>query len=329
MATINPQAQIQAALMPAALPQTLEPVTTKKRQVQYTQYDPQSVAAYNEAMGKVAPRASTAELLANALANIDDAPSYEGAYDTQVSNPLVSGITNALQGFGGMYGARKQQEREYLTDMLNADRERARIQMEMGKKNITEAEENGVMKVNKSGNDAGGNTGIMGFLNTPMPMKVSELNEKAGRWDTNKYNPSDPEQGFWASMGARMLPGRDYGVSLSRGEEDAKNFQLFETQAMQGMFDVLKALRPATDTDVMVAMRTAGADPLLDKEVRDQRLTRVLNNELTKIGLPTVSNLAGWDRFVEDLYAPGGWQRITGQTQTNPTTRHDDIFEIR
>ena len=32
--------------------------------------------------------------------------------------------------------------------MLNADRERARIQMEMGKKNITEAEENGVMKVN-------------------------------------------------------------------------------------------------------------------------------------------------------------------------------------
>lgn len=181
MATVNPQAQIQAALMPAALPQDIVPVTTKNRQVQYTQYNPAAVEAYKNAFGKVAPRASAAELIANALAGMPDAPSYTGAYGTQTINPVVSGLANALQGFGGVYGARKQQEREYLTDMLRAEQEMARIQMEMGKKNITESEENGVMKVNRDMNSAN-------IAEKFAPEKIAylkELNDKAGRFATD------------------------------------------------------------------------------------------------------------------------------------------------
>lgn len=255
MATTSPQAQIQAALMPPALPQTLEPVTTKKRQVQYTQYDPQSVAAYNEAMGKVAPRASTAELLANALAGIDDAPSYEGAYDTQVSNPLVSGITNALQGFGGMYGARKQQEREYLTDMLNTDRERARIQMEMGKKNITEAEENGMIKVNKDTTSAG----VAEKFAPENIARVKELNDKAGRWIND-----------WTK-----------GVSDMLNTEQSQAYNEFEGLAKQYVQDQLRKIYGAqfTESEGERFFQSMGLSPKLDPDVR----WRLVENALTDV----------------------------------------------
>ena len=261
MATTNPQAQIQAALMPAALPQTLEPVTTKKRQVQYTQYDPQSVAAYNEAMDKVAPRASTAELLANALAGIDDAPSYEGAYGTQVSNPLVSGITNALQVFGSLYGARKQQEREYLTDMLNADRERARIQMEMGKKNTTEAEENGVMKVNKDATSAG----IAEKFLPENIARIKELNDKAGRWTSD-----------WTK-----------GISDMANTEQSQAYNEFEGLAKQYVQDQLRKIYGAqfTENEGERFFQSMGLSPKLDPEVRWRLVENALNDIARKNSL--------------------------------------------
>lgn len=259
MATTNPQAQIQAALMPAALPQEIVPVTTRNRQVQYTQYDPQSVAAYNEAMDKVAPRASTAELLANALAGISDTPSYEGAYGTQVSNPLVSGIANALQGFGGMYGARKQQEREYLTDMLNADRERARIQMEMGKKNITEAEENGVMKVNTG-------AGQSEFLkNTPSVGMVDTLNELL-KQNSELYATFDKDRNSREKYAGETGLGNAFSNFFTRNwsadsDERAarKKFDTLKKQSVVELRQQLKGQGQITDqeTDLLRVMESA------------------------------------------------------------------------
>ena len=261
MATTNPQAQIQAALMPPALPQTLEPFTTKKRQVQYTQYDPQSVAAYNEAMDKVAPRASTAELLANALAGTGYASSYEGAYGTQVSNSLISQITNALQGFGGLYGARKQQEREYLTDMLNAERERARIQMEMGKKNITEAEENGVMKVNTENSPEA----LAEKFAPENITRVKELNDKAGRWIND-----------WAK-----------GISDIANTERSQAYNEFEGLAKQYVQDQLRKMYGAqfTESEGERFFQSMGLSPKLDPDVRWRLVENALTDVARKNGL--------------------------------------------
>ena len=255
MATINPQAQIQAALMPAALPQTLEPVTTKKRQVQYTQYDPQSVAAYNEAMGKVAPRASTAELLANALADIDDAPSYEGAYGTQVSNPLISGITNALQGFGGMYGARAENERAEITDMLNAEREMARLRMEMGRGTVTDTATDEFMKVNKDTTSAG----VAEKFAPENIARVKELNDKAGRWIND-----------WTK-----------GVSDMLNTEQSQAYNEFEGLAKQYVQDQLRKIYGAqfTESEGERFFQSMGLSPKLDPDVR----WRLVENALTDV----------------------------------------------
>lgn len=292
MATTNPQAQIQAALMPAALPQTLEPVTTKKRQVQYTQYDPQSVAAYNEAMSKVAPRASTAELLANALAGIDDAPSYEGAYGTQVSNPLVSGITNALQGFGGLYGARKQQEREYLTDMLNADRERARIQMEMGKKNIAEAEENGVMKVNTENSpEAQAEKQTMNKAAADALLTLYDLAE------SGEIKPLNNETGFWGGAKAQQNIGKRQAAfsallpitnQIAKASGGSGINTLPEMMAYLGMVDnstseQLKGALPGVVNKMPQEVQALYAAGLAQRPPKQQQATNTVQNELEAV----------------------------------------------
>ena len=261
MATTNPQAQIQAALMPAALPQEIVPVTTRNRQVQYTQYDPQSVAAYNEAIGKVAPRASTAELLANALAGVSDTPSYEGAYGTQVSDPLISGITNALQGFGGMYGARAENERAEIADMLNAEREMARLRMEMGRGTVTDTATDEFMKINKDATSAG----VAEKFTPENIARVKELNDKAGRWAND-----------WLK-----------GLSDMVNTEQSQAYNEFEGLAKQYVQDQLRKIYGAqfTESEGERFFQSMGLSPKLDPDVRWRLVENALTDVARKNGL--------------------------------------------
>jgi hypothetical protein len=151
-----------------------------------------------------------------------------------------------------------------------------------------------------------GDGGVIDYTLLPT-IKLHDLNTAAGRWATNKYDPSDKDQGFWDRMGIMALNDRDYGVDKSRGTEQAKAYEKYETMAMQGMFDVLKYLRPATDTDVLTALKSAGADPTMYPDVRDMRLTKELNKELVKGGHNTVDNLQHWDQSLELLRTTGIW----------------------
>ena len=152
----------------------------------------------------------------------------------------------------------------------------------------------------------GGSNALEQYTNLP-DIKIHELNQAGGRWNTFAYDPTDKEQGWWTRQNVVAMPGEDYGLAKSKGTQQAQEYQKFETVAMQGMFDVLKALRPATDTDVMVALQAAGADPTMAPDVRDQRLTKTLNDELTKAGLPLVKNLQHWDATVDYLRKTGQW----------------------
>ena len=150
--------------------------------------------------------------------------------------------------------------------------------------------------------------------------KLDELNKTAGRFETNAYDPSDKTQGWWTRQNVASMRGKDYGLRLSRGDPNAKAFQLFETSAMDAAFEVLKALRPATDQDVLLSLRTVGADPTLFPEVRDQRVTKILNQELAKSGFKPVANLAEWDKFVESLMSP------SQQPQTGMAAEQQALF---
>ena len=158
----------------------------------------------------------------------------------------------------------------------------------------------------------GGEGGIEQYGDLPN-VKLHEMNVNAGRWDTNKYDPTDKSQGIFNRLNVKMIPGRDYGIAAEKNTEQAKSYQDFETTAMQGMFDVLKVLRPATDTDVLVALRAAGADPTLAPNVRDKRLTKTLNSELRKAGLQGITNLKNWDNAVDYLRKTNIWDPVAAE----------------
>lgn len=179
-------------------------------------------------------------------------------------------------------------------------------------------------KAKQSGSGEG--SSIANYLDLP-DIDVDALNKKAGSWETNEYNPSDQNQSWAKNFAYRTLrgPEKDYGVALSKKTPEAIAMEQFKTEAMQGMFDVLKYLRPATDTDVMVALSTAGADPVLDSVTRDQRLTKTLNQELRKGGLAPVKNLRHWQDAVKYLQKTGEWNPQAALTPGKPTQKSQTV----
>lgn len=163
--------------------------------------------------------------------------------------------------------------------------------------------------------------GVAQYMDLPN-LKLHNLNETAGQWATNKFKKDDPNQGWWNKQGIKLMGGRDYGIAASEAVDakpDSKEkqrvdaYQKFETVAMKGMYDVLKMLRPATDTDVLTALKSAGADPTMTPETRDVRLTGVLNGELRKAGLQKVEDLKNWDETVEYANKNGVWDPVAAK----------------
>ena len=199
----NPQQQIQAALVPAALPQEIVSVPTINRQVQYKQYDPDTVKAYKDAMQKTAPRASTAELLANALAGIGDTPSYEGAYGTQTTNPIVSGISNAIRSGAGIYGARAENERAKQADQIATEQALAQLDMENGAQNVTDTSAVDWMKVNTgSGTEDQIQKQNMNKAAADALLSLYDLAQ------SGEITPWNNETGFWGGAKAQQNIGK-------------------------------------------------------------------------------------------------------------------------
>lgn len=139
----NGQQNITNALVPSmALPQQLVPVTTMQRSTETTAYDPNDIIAMRKAMQE-RNKYGTLESISNALGGVEP-QTYKGAYGVEVSNPWVSGIASALQGFDKAYSSRKEAERKLADDEF----ELAKMMAEANKKAITEQVSEGVQKVN-------------------------------------------------------------------------------------------------------------------------------------------------------------------------------------
>lgn len=125
--------QLNNALMPTmALPQQIQVVPVGSYQTQYNTYDPNDIIAMRKAIQERNKKSSW-EALSNALGSVQP-KSYTGAYGVEVSNPWVSGIASALQGFDKAYTARKDAERQLANDEF----ELAKMMAEANKKAITE-----------------------------------------------------------------------------------------------------------------------------------------------------------------------------------------------
>lgn len=139
----NGQQNITNALVPSmALPQQLVPVTTKQTSTETTAYDPNDIIAMRKAMQE-RNKYGTLESISNALGGFEP-QTYKGAYGVEVSNPWVSGIASALQGFDKAYSSRKESERKLADDEF----ELAKMMAEANKKAITEQVSEGMQKVN-------------------------------------------------------------------------------------------------------------------------------------------------------------------------------------
>ena len=272
--------------------------------------------------------------LGTATRNLDEAlKAREGLGYTLASAlsaiPEQQGYGSWLSNLGRSFGAG-------LGDRTNAQIDRAQkvydAQMKdlatrlaydkaMGETSIQRQNQNiGYKNIPGTGKGGGtdGGDGIAQYTDLP-DIKLDELNKSAGSWATNRYDSSDKEQGWLTRQGTALMRGRDYGLDKSNKTKQANKYEKFETVAMKGMYDVLKVLRPATDTDVLTALKSAGADPTMTPDTRDLRLTGVLNGELRKAGLPGVKNLQHWDKTVEYAKKYGVWNPDAAQQNSNNT----------
>lgn len=220
-----------------------------------------------------------------------------GGQSTPGQIDWASGIRSLGGAFNGVVNAKlanAQQaydlNRKDLEDALKFDKEMGTRQQQTQTEQVGYNQGNDVQKAPES---------------SSLPKsELDIMNKKAGKFETNKFDPSNSEQGIWDKNNIRLLGGVDYGVASSKSDvndEDykrAKAFQAFETSGMDAAFDALKALRPATDTDVKIAMRKVGADPTLSPEERDRRIVNIINQNLVKSNISPVKNLAEFDSLV-------------------------------
>lgn len=262
--------------------------------------------------------------LANALSQM---PQQEGP---------GSWVSALGRGFGAGYTGRTnalvdRAQKRYQAEMKDIE-ERAALDKMMGDKETSSQSTNigyepmeagtlGKTPGSKQGNDIG----LIDYMALP-DINPHELNVKAGVWDSNKYDPDNKDQGFGSRLGTMAIYGRDYGLDKARHTEEQKAYEDFESFAIKGMFDVLKALRPATDTDVLVALRTAGASPTMVPKTRDLRITAELNKNLIMGGYAPVNNLLHWYQAVQYLKKFRTWDPQAAKMyfeQTQNTTNQE------
>lgn len=150
MTTIEDAQKIMGAMgyYPMALPQKLEPVTNKTRQVQSVNYDPQKWQVLMDALGRSTPRKSGWESAANVLAQMPQGRSFTGAYGTEVINPWTDGVATLARSFGSAYGDKLASEREAQAKDLENQIKAAQLDAEASKQQVVNTTEDTQMKVN-------------------------------------------------------------------------------------------------------------------------------------------------------------------------------------
>lgn len=110
--------------------------------------------------------------------------------------------------------------------------------------------------------------------------KMKALNESAGRWDTNAYDPSDTKQGYWSRFNVKAMPGTDYGIAKANNTQEAQDYQEFEGLAKQIVQDQLRKIYGSqfTEKEGERFFLSMGLSPIADKSKRWKLFMNAIND---------------------------------------------------
>ena len=272
--------QMQSALNPSiqlALPQTVIPVTKTSSETRGVRYDPAKLQALKMALGAgrgdlqplkaaiTAPRPvmSNGEAIARALAQYPEARSFTGGFGEEIINPWAVGISSLARGFGNVYGARAESQREADAQVRDDAIKAAELDYkaaEMAREDAIKAAqlENEAAKqeyVNQVADDwikynnPTTGTGDVSYRFEPERVQeLKDLNEKAGRWATE-----------WGA-----------GVSDMSNTEKSQAWAEFDGKTKQYVQDQLKKIYGSqmTEQDSIRFFNSMGLSRYMDPKVR-------------------------------------------------------------
>lgn len=113
--------------------------------------------------------------------------------------------------------------------------------------------------------------------------QMKQLNDSAGRWDSNKYDRNNPDQGWWTRQ---TIVGSDFGVDAFNNTKETQDYQRFEGMAKQIVQDQLRMIYGAqfTEKEGERFFQSMGLSPLVDKKVRWSLFMDAVNDLRVKNG---------------------------------------------
>ena len=113
--------------------------------------------------------------------------------------------------------------------------------------------------------------------------EMKRLSDAAGRWDSNKYDRNNPDQGWWDR---RSIVGKDFGVDSYYNTQETKDYQKFEGMAKQLVQDQLRLIYGSqfTEKEGERFFQSMGLSPLIDPSVRWDLCLDAINDIRVKNG---------------------------------------------
>lgn len=113
--------------------------------------------------------------------------------------------------------------------------------------------------------------------------EMKRLSDAAGRWDSNKYDRNNPDQGWWDR---RSIVGKDFGVDSYYNTQETKDYQKFEGMAKQLVQDQLRLIYGSqfTEKEGERFFQSMGLSPLVDPSVRWDLCIDAINDIRVKNG---------------------------------------------
>lgn len=151
--------------------------------------------------------------------------------------------------------------------------------------------------------------------------KMKQLNSNAGRWETNKYDQSNPDQGFWTRQ---LITSKDFGVDRFNNKQETRDYIEFEGLAKQIVQDQLKKIYGSqfTEKEGERFFTSMGLSPLVDEGTRWTLFMNAINDLRVKNGYAPIDpeglvEMSGVSESAPSQQAPqqqsNGVQHVNGR----------------